>query len=109
LLDRYNKHSLIRIFAGVGVSHDIEQSVGFDGKNDFLEGNIPLCFQLFVLLVVPTKRLHAFSLAECVPYVITGWRRSIIMPSDCAQRRGRPKGGFVIYSLDSGLRRNDGT
>jgi hypothetical protein len=72
LLDRYNKHSLIRVFAGVGVRHDIEQSVGFNRENNLLEGDIPLGFQLFVLLVAPTKRLHFSSLAECVPYVITG-------------------------------------
>ena len=72
MLHRDNKHSLSRIFAGVGVCHDIEQSIGFNGKNDFLEGNIPLRFQLFIFLVVPTKRLHAPSLAECVPYVIMG-------------------------------------
>lgn len=71
LLDRYHKHSLIRIFAVVGVPYDVEQSVGFNGKYDFLEGHFPLSFQLFILLVAPTKRLHASSLAECVPYVIT--------------------------------------
>jgi len=54
------------------VLYDIEQSVSFNGKNDFLEGNISLSFQLFIFLVVPTKRLHLSSLAECVPYVITG-------------------------------------
>jgi len=56
------------------VCHDIEQSIGFNGKNNFLEGNIPFSFQMFILLVVLTKRLHAYSLDldECVPFVITG-------------------------------------
>jgi hypothetical protein len=52
--------------------YDVEQSIGFNRKHDLLERHIPLSFQLFILFVVPTKRLHASSLAERVPYVITG-------------------------------------
>jgi hypothetical protein len=57
---------------GFGVRYDVEQSIGFNRKHDLLEGHIPLNFQLFILSVVPTKRLHASSLAGRVPNVITG-------------------------------------
>ena len=88
LLNRYNQHALIRVFAGVGVRHDVEQSVGFDGENDFLERNIPLGFQLFVLLVAPTKRLHLLSLAERVPFVIS-WQVGLLKLTTISKVRRR--------------------
>ena len=64
-----NEHELLRIFSAFRMPHNIKHPASLVCENGLFEGNSSLGFQLFILVMIPTKRLFFRKAACCVPNV----------------------------------------
>ena len=71
VVDRYNENTLSLVSFLIRVFQDVKDVTVLDVEQDFLERDVTLSTQLFVLFRIPVEALHVAIVSQCVLNGIT--------------------------------------
>ena len=87
---------------------DIKKSARFDRQNDIFERDTSQPLQLLVLFLVPTIRLHAATVTQCVPFVIRALGRRLTNERGLpGSKRAASRLFFCQYAANAATRIGD--